>query len=111
MIRDIIIKSGNYKVYISIDENILFKNTWTRTGGSQAICPSSGIWEMGGGSNSNYLYLLDNKSNNILYLLQLSKKVGDIGLGQSLSSNYGIAKNVIFNWEITSVKSELQDKL
>lgn len=109
MIRDVKVSDESYKVYLSIDENCFFKNTWKKTGGNFWFEPSTGVWELGKENNSCYLYLMDSEENNILILSQLSSKVGDIGYGQFLSNRFAIAKNVLFRWELTGVRDEWID--
>ena len=111
MIRKVRIDAGKQKFNISLDENYFFENQWTRISGNDTVCPSQGSWKMGhkDGSNSHYLYVQDKNGNNIFYMSQLTKNVGDRGLAMFLSQKYAIARHVIMGWEITSVEHEMQD--
>jgi hypothetical protein len=110
MIRKVRIESGKQNILISLDENLIANNTWTRIQGDPSVFPESGRWQFGKNYNSHYLYLIGEKDNTILYFCDLGKKVGDRGLAQFLSSDFAIARNVILGWEIVSVNAEFIDK-
>jgi hypothetical protein len=109
MIRTVRIEAGQTSFSVSLDENLLWDNTWKRIGSNPTVCPASGIWKFGQNANKHYLYLIDNGGNTILYFCDLGKTVGDRGLAQFLANGFGIARDVILGWEIQKVEAEWGD--